>query len=108
MSIDYTVAPAGKWQRVTDEVLAVFAALQKDGYKLRDIAIYGESAGGALAAGSVLKMRDSKYQSDVREFEITDRGIRVLAPLRSAQGLLTGQAVPIGSTLGEGAGKETS
>ena len=57
---------------------------------------------------SVLKMRDSKYQSDVREFEITDRGIRVLAPLRSAQGLLTGQAVPIGSTLGEGAGKETS
>ena len=55
---------------------------------------------------SVLKMRDSKYQSDVREFEIADRGIRVLAPLRSAQGLLTGQAVPFGSTLGEGAGKE--
>ena len=49
---------------------------------------------------SVLKMRDSKYQSDLREFEITDQGIRVLAPLRSAQGLLTGQAVPLGSAIG--------
>jgi acetyl esterase/lipase len=30
----------------------------KDGFKLKNIAIYGESAGGALAAGAVLKMRD--------------------------------------------------
>jgi len=29
ISVDYTVAPAGKWERVTDEVLAVFAALPK-------------------------------------------------------------------------------
>ncbi len=50
---------------------------------------------------SVLKMRNSKYQSDLREFEITDQGIRVLAPLRSAQGLLTGQALPAGSTIEE-------
>jgi len=53
----------------------------------------------------VLKMRDSKYQSDLREFEITDQGIRVLAPLRSAHGLLTGQALPLGSAIG---GEETS
>src|SRR6267154_1682797 len=39
---------------------------------------------------SVLKMRDSGYESDLREFEITDRGIRVLGPLRSVHGLLTG------------------
>jgi acetyl esterase/lipase len=58
ISIDYTVAPVGKWQTTTDEVLAVFAGLQKEGNKQKDIAIYGESAGGALAAGSVLKMRD--------------------------------------------------
>src|SRR5262249_13686634 len=58
ISVDYTVAPLGKWPKVTDEVLAVLAALQKEGYKLTDIALYGESAGGALAAGSVLKMRD--------------------------------------------------
>jgi acetyl esterase/lipase len=58
IAIDYTVAPAGKWPKVTDEVLAVIDAIQKEGHKPRDIAIYGESAGGALAAGSVLKMRD--------------------------------------------------
>jgi acetyl esterase/lipase len=58
ISIDYTLAPVAKWEKVTDEVLAVFDGLQKEGYKLKDIAIYGESAGGALAAGSVLKMRD--------------------------------------------------
>lgn len=49
---------------------------------------------------SILKMRDSKYDSEVREFEIADSGMRVLAPLRSAQGLLTGQARPIGSAIG--------
>jgi acetyl esterase/lipase len=58
LSIDYTVAPRGKWQKVTDEVLTVFEALRKEGYRPKDLAIYGESAGGALAAGSVLKMRD--------------------------------------------------
>ena len=58
ISVDYTVAPAGRWTLVTDEILAVMDGLQKEGHKLQDIAIYGESAGGALAAGSVLKMRD--------------------------------------------------
>jgi circadian clock protein KaiC len=47
---------------------------------------------------SVLKMRDSKYENDLREFEISDQGIRVLAPLHSVKGLLTGQAHPIGSS----------
>jgi acetyl esterase/lipase len=58
ISIDYTVAPFAKWQKVTDEVLAVLGGLQKEGYKLKDIAVFGESAGGGLMAGSVLKMRD--------------------------------------------------
>ena len=51
-------APTGKWEKVTDEVLAVFDALQKEGHKLKDMGIFGDSAGGGLAAGSVLKMRD--------------------------------------------------
>lgn len=46
---------------------------------------------------SVLKMRDSKYDNQLREFEITDTGMKVLAPVRSAEGLLTGQARPIGT-----------
>lgn len=49
---------------------------------------------------SILKMRDSKYDSELREFEISDAGVRVLAPVRSAEGLLTGQARPIGSAIG--------
>jgi epsilon-lactone hydrolase len=58
ISVDYTLAPFGKWQKVTDEMVAVVGGLQKEGYKLRDIALLGESAGGGLVAGSVLKMRD--------------------------------------------------
>jgi circadian clock protein KaiC len=49
---------------------------------------------------SVLKMRDSKYSSDLREFQINDKGVKVLEPMRSAVGLLTGQARPLGSTIG--------
>ena len=50
----------GKWQKVTDEVLAVFGGLRKEGHRLKDIAVYGELAGGTLAAGSVLKLRDKE------------------------------------------------
>lgn len=58
ISVDYTLAPKGKWQVVTDQVVAVIQALIKEGHSLKDIAVYGESAGGGLAAGIVLKMRD--------------------------------------------------
>ncbi|RKH87833.1 DUF2075 domain-containing protein [Corallococcus sp. AB045] len=49
---------------------------------------------------SVLKMRDSEYTADLREFQINNTGLKVLAPLRSAMGLLTGQARPLGTTIG--------
>lgn len=58
ISVDYTVAPAAKWQQITDQVIAVFEALRKEGYSPKQVAIYGDSAGGGLAAGVVLKMRD--------------------------------------------------
>lgn len=58
ISVDYTLAPHAKWQQVTGQVVSVFKALSKQGYAMKDIAIYGDSAGGGLAAGSVLKMRD--------------------------------------------------
>ncbi len=58
ISIDYTLAPHAKWQEVTDQVVTVFTELGIQGYAMQDIAIYGDSAGGGLAAGSVLKMRD--------------------------------------------------
>lgn len=60
VSIDYTVAPFSKWNQTTDQVISVIQALkdQQQGYSLDEIAIYGDSAGGGLATGSVLKMRD--------------------------------------------------
>ncbi len=58
ISIGYTLAPESKWGHTTDQVVAVFEALKKEGYQPRNMAIFGDSAGGGLAAGSVLKMRD--------------------------------------------------
>ena len=59
ISVDYTLAPFSKWNQTTNEVVSVLQALIKEkGYSPQDIAIYGDSAGGGLVAGSVLKMRD--------------------------------------------------
>jgi epsilon-lactone hydrolase len=58
IAVDYTLAPHAQWPEVTDQVVAVLQALKADGREWSDIVIYGESAGGGLAAGSVLKMRD--------------------------------------------------
>lgn len=58
ISVDYTLAPWAQWQEVTDQVVAVIQALIKEGHTLKEIAVYGESAGGGMAAGVVLKLRD--------------------------------------------------
>ena len=58
MAVDYTLAPHVKWQETTDQVLSVFAALAEQDFAASDIVLYGDSAGGGLSAGSVLKMRD--------------------------------------------------
>lgn len=58
VSIDYSLAPHAKWQQILGEVVAVFDGLIANGYPMANIAIYGDSAGGSLAAGAVLKMRD--------------------------------------------------
>ena len=41
-----------------NKVVRVFKALNGQGFPMKDLAIYGDSAGGGLAAGVVLKMRD--------------------------------------------------
>jgi len=58
IAVDYTLAPHSKWQETTDEVISVFNALAKQGFTPDDIVLYGDSAGGGLAAGVTLKMRD--------------------------------------------------
>ena len=61
ISIDYTLAPFSKWNQTTDQVLSVIRDLKdKQGYSMNNIGIFGDSAGGGITLGSVLKMRDSK------------------------------------------------
>jgi circadian clock protein KaiC len=47
---------------------------------------------------SILNLRNSRYDATVREFEIRDEGVRVLQPMLSAEGLLTGMARPVGAS----------
>jgi circadian clock protein KaiC len=46
---------------------------------------------------SILKLRDSDYDSAIREFRITERGIDVADTFNAAKHVLTGTAVPIPS-----------
>ncbi len=57
IAIDYTLAPHAKFNQITDEIIEFYQALLKE-YKAENIAMYGDSAGGAIAASSILKMRD--------------------------------------------------
>jgi acetyl esterase/lipase len=58
IAVDYTLAPVGKWDLVTDQFAAVIQGLEAEGYRPQDIGAYGDSAGGALAASATLKLRD--------------------------------------------------
>jgi acetyl esterase/lipase len=59
ISIDYTLAPFSKWNQTTDQILSVISDLKNNqGYSMNDIAMFGDSAGGDMTLGSVLKMRD--------------------------------------------------
>jgi len=58
IAVDYTLAPHSKWQETTDEIVGVFKALAEQGFTADDIVLYGDSAGGGLAAAATLKMRD--------------------------------------------------
>ena len=58
ISVDYTTAPFARWDEIQDQVVRVFQALLDQGYEMKDLAIYGDSAGGGLAASTVLNLRD--------------------------------------------------
>ena len=58
ISVDYSLAPHARWQQVVQQVVTVFAGLKKAGNSMKDIAVFGDSAGGGLATGAVLRMRD--------------------------------------------------
>jgi acetyl esterase/lipase len=57
ISVDYTLAPRGNWRTATDQVIAAYEgvlATRQPG----QVGLLGDSAGGGLVAGAVLKMRD--------------------------------------------------
>ncbi len=58
ISIDYTLAPQAKWKVATAQVISVLRGLQQAGTPLGSIGVFGDSAGGGLVAGAVLRMRD--------------------------------------------------
>jgi monoterpene epsilon-lactone hydrolase len=58
VSVNYTPAPRAHFEEIQQQIVAVFDALLEAGYAMRDIAIYGESAGGGLIASTVLNLRD--------------------------------------------------
>jgi acetyl esterase/lipase len=58
ISIDYTTAPHSKWRNTLEQTTSVFKGLLEQGYSMDELAIYGDSAGGAMVAGTVLKLRD--------------------------------------------------
>ncbi|WP_340268649.1 alpha/beta hydrolase fold domain-containing protein [Sphingobium mellinum] len=58
ISIDYTLAPRGNVNTISDQVIAVWRALIAAGNDPRAMGMFGDSAGGNMAAAFTLKMRD--------------------------------------------------
>ena len=58
VSIDYTLSPRADYRTITDQVAAVYEAVLASGRSPGSIGMFGESAGGSIAAGSILKLRD--------------------------------------------------
>ncbi|MBZ9647577.1 alpha/beta hydrolase [Sphingobium sp. 3R8] len=58
ISIDYTLAPRGNVNTISDQVIAVWRALLASGHDPQAMGLFGDSAGGNMAAAFTLKMRD--------------------------------------------------
>jgi acetyl esterase/lipase len=58
VSVDYTVAPRGMWDTQSAQVIRVYQALLAEGHAPAGIGMFGDSAGGGLTSGSILRMRD--------------------------------------------------
>lgn len=56
---------------------------------------YVELQGAVRRGLTVLKMRGSQHDSDIREFRIDDNGMHIGSPFRAVGGILTGQVVSV-------------
>lgn len=58
IAVDYTTAPFAKWDKIHDEVIQVIKGLIGEGQSMNEIVLFGDSAGGGLAASVTLHLRD--------------------------------------------------
>jgi acetyl esterase/lipase len=61
ISVDFTLAPEANLTIIQDQVLFIFKGLQAQGYRMTEMAIIGDSAGGNLATRTVLNLRDNAF-----------------------------------------------
>jgi acetyl esterase/lipase len=61
VSLDYPLAPAAQWKATVPAVVTAITALRDEGFALDRIALFGESAGGGLAAGVAFALRDGGH-----------------------------------------------
>jgi acetyl esterase/lipase len=58
LAVDYRLAPENPYPAALDDALSIYRWLLDNGFKAENIAIAGDSAGGGLTYGTVLKIRD--------------------------------------------------
>lgn len=60
LAIDYRLAPEAPFPAAVDDAIAAYNWLLEQGYRSEAIAIGGDSAGGGLTFGTLLRMRDER------------------------------------------------
>ncbi len=71
LSIDYSLAPEHPYPAALNEALAAYQWLLEKGYRPKDIAIGGDSAGGALALSLLHRIRGAKLPMPVCAFVLS-------------------------------------
>ena len=61
LALDYPLAPIADFQTITQCFTDFYGQLLLTGTNPKNIAIYGDSAGGGLAAGGLLKLKDDGF-----------------------------------------------
>lgn len=59
--LDYPLAPHARYTEILQSFANLYDHLLKEGYSEKNIAIYGDSAGGGLAAGGLLMLKDRGF-----------------------------------------------
>ncbi len=59
--LDYPLAPKATFKVILQNFSNLYAHLLQEGYDSKNIAIYGDSSGGGLAAGGLLKLKNEGY-----------------------------------------------